>query len=88
MVLGPGESVSITNESLGTRAAIYVDGRERGTMDRPGPVQPNDFHLCLGNYEVGHVAHFEGLLDEVKLYSRALTAEEVQERYRRLANRG
>jgi hypothetical protein len=59
---------------------IYVDGVERGTMERAGPVKPNDFHLCLGNYEVKHAAHFKGLLDEVKLYGRALTAEEVKVR--------
>ena len=46
-------------------------------MERPGPIKPNDFHLCLGNYEVDHEAHFEGLLDEVRLYARALSAAEV-----------
>jgi hypothetical protein len=66
---------------------IYVDGKERGVMERPGPIKPNDFHLCLGNFEEKHAAYFQGLLDEVKLYSRALTAEEVREHYRRLADR-
>ena len=47
-------------------------------MERPGPVKPNDFHLCLGNFAEDHAAHFTGLLDEVKLYDRALTAEEVR----------
>jgi hypothetical protein len=66
---------------------IYVDGEERGAMERPGPLKPNSFHLCLGNFEVKHPAHFTGLLDEVKIYGRALTAREVREHYRRLANR-
>jgi hypothetical protein len=56
---------------------IYVDGLERGTMDRPGEVRPNDSKLVLGNYEVGHAAHFEGLLDDLRLYRRALTPEEI-----------
>jgi hypothetical protein len=66
---------------------IYVDGEEHGTMDRPGPIHPNDFHLCLGNFELGHAAHFDGLLDEVKLYNRALSAAEVRQHYQALASR-
>ena len=66
---------------------IYVDGEEHGTMDRPGPIHPNEFHLCLGNFEVGHAAYFHGLLDEVKLYSRALSAAEVKQHFQTLASR-
>ncbi len=57
---------------------IYVDGKEEASLERPGTVHGNEFHLCLGSYEVNHAAHFEGLLDEVKLYARALTAEEIR----------
>jgi hypothetical protein len=64
---------------------IYVDGVEHGTMERPGPINPNQFHLCLGNFEIDHAAFFHGLLDEVKLYSRALTADEVLAHYNALA---
>ncbi len=71
----------------GQTMRIYVDGEERGSMARPGPVKPNASPLCLGSYEPGHPAHFEGLLDEVKLYSRALSPREVQAHYRRLAER-
>jgi hypothetical protein len=46
-------------------------------MERRGPIKPNDFHLCLGNYEIGHRAYFDGKLDEVRLYSRALPADEI-----------
>ncbi len=62
----------------GETMRIYVDGQLQGVMGRPGPVHSNAFHLCLGNYEVKHEAHFRGLLDEVRLYDRALTAEEVE----------
>jgi hypothetical protein len=75
--LPTGRWVHLAGTFDGKLMRIYVDGQERGTMDRPGPVKPNDFHLCLGNYEVGHAAHFEGLLDEVKLWGRALTSEEI-----------
>jgi hypothetical protein len=76
--LPTGRWVHVAGTCDGKTMRIYVDGEERGTMERAGPVKPNDFHLCLGNYEVKHAAHFKGLLDEVKLYGRALTAEEVK----------
>jgi hypothetical protein len=66
---------------------IYVDGEEHGTMDRPGPINGCDFHLCLGDYELKHSAFFRGLIDEVKLYSRALSPDEVRTHYRKLADR-
>jgi hypothetical protein len=56
-------------------------------MERPGRIHPNAFHLCLGNYELKHTAYFNGLLDEVRIYDRALTAAQVQEQYRKLADR-
>lgn len=57
-----------------------MDGAGRGAA---GALQPNDKPLCLGNYDAGHAAHFTGLLDEVKLYSRALSADEIREAARR-----
>lgn len=57
---------------------IYMDGTELGSMERPGEVRPNGSHLVLGNYEVGHAAHFTGLLDDVRLYDRALKPDEIR----------
>ena len=64
---------------------IYVDGRERGRMARPGPIHATAAHLCLGNYEVGHKAFFDGILDEVKIFDRALDAAEIVAHYRQHA---
>ena len=85
--LPTGRWVHLVGTFDGKRMRIYVDGQEHGTMERPGPVNPTDCHLCLGAYDVNHPAHFTGLLDEVKIYGRALAAEEVREHYRRLADR-
>lgn len=57
---------------------LYVDGTLHGELARPGPIKPNDFSLILGSYEEDHPAGFHGLLDEVKLYHRALSAEEIR----------
>jgi hypothetical protein len=82
--LSTGRWVHLAGTYDGIALRIYVDGEEQGMMERSGAVRPNTFPLVLGNYAVGHDAHFVGLLDEVKLYDRALTAEEVRERYRKL----
>ena len=83
--LPTGRWVHLVGTFDGRTMRIYVDGAERGAMNRPGRVKPNAFPLCLGSYEAGHKAHFTGLLDEVRLYGRALTADEVRQQHRSLA---
>lgn len=80
--LQTGKWVHIAGTYDGTRMRIYVNGEEHGSMERTGPIHPNTFPLCLGSYDADHPAHFTGLLDEVKLYDRALTASEIQTHYR------
>ncbi|MBE0428355.1 MAG: NAD(+)/NADH kinase [Thermoleophilia bacterium] len=38
LVLGPGESVTITNRSIGSQADIYVDGREESGLEPEGSI--------------------------------------------------
>jgi len=83
-----GRWVHLAGTFDGKVMRLYVDGEERGTLERPGPVKPNAFPLCLGNYDAGHNAHFTGLLDEVRLHGRALTADEVRRHHRALAEPG
>ena len=75
----------------GTKLQLYMDGRPQG---RPayhsGPISP----MQRGNFisigseegrtlesEVTHTRYFNGLIDEVGLYERALSAEEIAEIY-------
>jgi len=80
-----GRWVHLAGTFDGAVMRLYVDGEQVATMDRPGPVKPNSFKVTLGSYEAGHQAFFTGLLDEVKLYSRTLSAEEIASHYRALA---
>lgn len=66
----------------GTTMRLYMDGQEVGTMERPGRVAGNDRHIILGNYDVDHPAYFTGLLDEVRIYNRALPQGEIVARAR------
>ncbi|MDH7569835.1 MAG: glycoside hydrolase family 99-like domain-containing protein, partial [Armatimonadota bacterium] len=77
MKLPLGRWVHLAGTFDGEVMRLYVDGVLRGTLERRGPVKANDFPLCLGNYDVGHSAYFRGLLDEVRLYHRCLSPEEV-----------
>jgi hypothetical protein len=76
--LPTGRWVHLCGTYDGQMVRIYVDGVEGGAVARAGAVKPNSLPLVLGGYEVGHPAHFVGLLDEVKLWARALSAAEVR----------
>lgn len=73
-----GRWVHVAGTFDGQTMRIYTDGAECGSMPRPGPIKANTFPLCLGNYDRGHPAHFAGLLDEVRLYSHALSPDEIR----------
>jgi hypothetical protein len=79
-----GEWIHLAGVFDGQIMRLYVNGREAASMARPGPVHANDFPLCLGNFETGHAAFFHGLLDEVKLYNRALPEAEIEAQYQAL----
>lgn len=76
--LPTGRWVHLAATFDGSTMRIYVDGRECGRMARPGAVRPNDGRFVLGNYEVSHPAFFQGLLDDVRLYRRVLSPEEIR----------
>lgn len=82
-----GKWVHLAGTFDGRMMRLYVDGKEVATMERPGSIRPNDFRLHLGNYAEGHQAFFRGLLDEVRIYRRALSATEIAARRSALAGR-
>ena len=57
---------------------LFVDGTEVAALDRPGPVHPSHFDLVIGGFQAGSRSNFVGLVDEVRLFSRALSGEEVR----------
>jgi hypothetical protein len=85
--LPAGHWVHLAGTFDGQLMRIYVDGRPSGQLERPGPLQPCSSPLCLGAYALKHEAHFTGLLDEVKLYDRALRPAEIRAHYQALAAR-
>lgn len=67
----------------GTESRLYLNGELVGTRKRVGKPNPNPYPVMIGNWEYPscHGTHFGGLIDEVRIYNRALSAEEVRAHY-------
>jgi hypothetical protein len=57
-----------------TEIALYVNGDEEDTMAYSEPVKYSSADLLIGRF-------FYGFIDEVFIYNRALTSDEIQARY-------
>jgi hypothetical protein len=60
---------------------LYINGVARGSSTAAvGPVQKNAQPLELGRYywSSGYARYFNGLIDNVRIYNRALTASEIR----------
>jgi hypothetical protein len=67
----------------GQTACCYVDGVAYAhRVRRPGPIRKTDWDLCIGNsvvdYGTGELLAFDGFIDEVRIYNRALSADEIK----------
>jgi hypothetical protein len=61
----------------GQKMSIYVDGKLDVSKPRSGPIATNNFPVCIGeNIELtGHC--WNGLIDDVRVYSYALSENEI-----------
>ena len=68
----------------GKKACIYVDGKEvASATDPPAELDSTDVGINIGQNNEQSDRFFNGVIDEVKIYDRALTAEEVAAHFRR-----
>jgi hypothetical protein len=74
----------VAGQRTGTTLQIYIDGRLEGTAtiaepyDLSGTAQHNAYIGAITNHTDGSLYKlFNGLLDEVRLYNRALSVEEI-----------
>ena len=84
----PGAGEVLTTEAWhhlaltydGQTLRLYVDGRERDAAPIGKRRAPGNLPLVIGRRpdNSGDGYHFRGVVDEVRLYSRALAAEEVR----------
>ena len=65
----------------GTNMFLYVDGTLDVSQPATGLIAQNSYPVYIGQNAEEPIGSFNGLVDEVSLYSRALTASEIQTIY-------
>ena len=74
----------------GKTQRLYVDGMEQKEKNNrhTGPIPKNNWDLYIGNsridYGTGEFLAFDGLIDEIMVYNRALSAQEIRDMYLRI----
>lgn len=80
-----GQWHQIVGMRNGTVWSIWVDGIMENSVDAgTNSAMDNNDPLVIGNSENGNILSntwFRGLIDEVRIYNRALTSTEIQELY-------
>ncbi|MCF7764991.1 MAG: immunoglobulin domain-containing protein [Verrucomicrobia bacterium] len=67
----------------GTNLSIYMDGKLAGTTNITGNLGVNDIPVVIGRRagEGFYKSYFDGLIDDVRIYNRALSQREVSALY-------
>ncbi len=75
------------NRNSATGLKLYIDGKEPTYSTQTSPVSIGDITtsepLTIGRSKISSNNYFNGLMDEVKIYPQALTADEVKLDYNR-----
>jgi hypothetical protein len=65
----------------GARIALYIDGKLDASAPASGPIAANDEPVLIGENSERPGRFWHGLLDEVRLYSYALSEDEITALY-------
>jgi len=64
----------------GSQLKLYIDGRLEATTASTGPISICDYNVNIGrNSKETSAPKFNGLIDDVRIYSRALTEGEIHQ---------
>ncbi|WP_447971237.1 LamG-like jellyroll fold domain-containing protein [Nitrospira sp. M1] len=72
-----GQWHHVAGTRQGGLLTIYVDGVAEGSTNGPTGTLANSAPLYIGHYQPGEGQNFHGLIDEVRIYQRALSASEI-----------
>ena len=73
--LNRGYKVTVTVSGAG--AKLYLDGEEKASAANTQGWQSNGEPIVLGAYSADALAKFDGVLDDVAIFDRALTPDEI-----------
>lgn len=76
-----GEWYFMASTYDGNEVNIYLNGQIIGTQAVTGSIVPDDNPLTLGLDTPGDTEYLHGKLDDVRIYNRALSQQEILERY-------
>lgn len=81
--LNEWQHVAVSYSDASDTVTFYVNGKAKGTVTgyTTNPADSADVPLIIGN-NAALAAGFKGMISDVRLYSRALTAEEIDLIYR------
>jgi hypothetical protein len=66
----------------GAQIKLYVNGSLRCFKNADGEIAENELPLIIGNYAAGSLSeYFKGVLDEIRIYNRAISEAEMMEIY-------
>ena len=66
----------------GTGSYIYIDGEEMASLEYAGTITTADgYPFQIGFWRLDNPEYFKGLIDEVRVYDRALFREEIRQLY-------
>lgn len=78
-ILPTNQWVHVAGTYDGSRARLYLNGAEIASAPLSGSILHNDYDLAIGNDNGLSTEYgFNGLLDEVMIYDRALSTDEVE----------
>jgi len=78
IIINPNKWYHIVGTYDGIQVKIYVNGLLAGSADRSGFIDNTTNPITIGNV---YGSYFNGIIDEVHIYNRALGDQEVKEHY-------
>ena len=70
--------VAMTFDSASGILAVYINGQQVASQTSPGLIFPTNHNVTIGREDSFLVRPFDGAIDEAGIYSRALSAAELQ----------
>ena len=77
-----GQWHHVVGQYDGQKVALYLDGVLEDSLAAAGPVAINTEPVMIGRNSMGPSRSFNGWMDDVRLYRRALSPAEIQALYR------
>jgi hypothetical protein len=80
-LMATGQWYHIVGTYDGTTVRVYINGVERGSATGGGDLSASSYPLNIGRCPYDTTRLFDGVIDEVAIFNRALTPSEIQTIY-------